>query len=470
MTNTRMAVVSALAALALLPGAAHAAPPQAHPAAEAQALDLAMQVMAMRSVEGPGNQTPRVAATFKAALVAGGWAAADVEITPFQDTAYLIATWQGSDPVLKPLVLSGHMDVVEARREDWLRDPFTPVIENGFLFGRGASDMKLDDALMVSALIELRRAGFRPRRTIVLAFSGDEETTMATGQVIAKKLAGAELVLNGDYDNNGQLDETSSKPLLFTWKGAEKSYADFQLLVTNPGGHSSAPPLSNAIVDLAQALVRIGAYRFKPELNDLTRAYFVQSAALQPEPRIAAAMRAFAANPDDAAAIEVLTQVPDLYGLIGTTCVATMLSGGHAVNALPQRATANVNCRIFPGHSNAEILAELSRIAQAPNVRFSDVTAGSVTTPASPLRPDVKAAVEKAVRQSYPGVPVTPGIALGASDNMWYRNVGVPGYVLSPLFMKSSDYRSHGLDERVPVANLRPAITYYLSLITDLAK
>ena len=227
-------------------------------------------------------------------------------------SAYLIATWQGSDPALKPLVLSGHMDVVEARREDWLRDPFTPVIENGFLFGRGASDMKLDDALMVSALIELRRAGFHPRRTIVLAFSGDEETTMATGQVIAKKLAGAELVLNGDYDNNGQLDETSGKPLLFTWKGAEKSYADFQLLVTNPGGHSSAPPLSNAIVDLAQALVRIGAYRFKPELNDLTRAYFVQSAALQPEPRIAAAMRAFAANPADAGAIEVLTQVPDM--------------------------------------------------------------------------------------------------------------------------------------------------------------
>src|SRR6201996_3976234 len=237
-------------AAATLAASAQAAAPVGHPQAEAQALDLAKQAIALRSVRGPNNQTPQVAALYKAALVEGGFAAGDVEITPVGDPAYLIARWPGSDPKLKPLVISGHMDVVEAKPADWQRDPFTPVVENGYLFGRGATDMKLDGTLAIAALVELKREGYKPRRDIVIEFSGDEETTMKTSAMIADKLADADLVLNID-GGGGKVDEKTGAPLYFTWQGAEKTYADFALTVTNPGGHSSAPRPDNAIDQLA---------------------------------------------------------------------------------------------------------------------------------------------------------------------------------------------------------------------------
>src|ERR1700752_648776 len=198
-----------------------------HSRAEGQALELAKQAIALRSVRGPGNQAPQVAALFKSALVAGGYNDADVTITPVDDTAFLIARWKGSDPKLKPLVISGHMDVVEANPSDWERDPFTPLVENGMLYGRGSSDMKLDDALAVATVIELKREGYKPHRDIVLAYSGDEETTMATTEKLATALSNAEMVLNVD-GTSGQLDP-EGKPLYFTWSGAEKTYADFEL-------------------------------------------------------------------------------------------------------------------------------------------------------------------------------------------------------------------------------------------------
>ncbi len=305
--------------LALASAPAVAALP--HAQADAQALDLAKAAIALPSVAGPGNATPAVAALYKAALVAGGWADADVTITPTGDTAYLIGTWRGSDPRLKPLVISGHMDVVAANRADWQRDPFTPVVEHGLLYGRGATDMKLDGTTAIAALVELRREGYRPRRTIIIEFSGDEETAMKTSGMIAEKLKDAELVLNID-GGGGALDEKTGKPLYWTWQGAEKTYADFELTVTNPGGHSSAPRRDNAIVQLAQALTRIGAYHFTPEVNDLTRAYFVEAAKYE-DPTTAAAMRAFAANPRDPAAIATLTANYETVGSIGTTCVVT---------------------------------------------------------------------------------------------------------------------------------------------------
>jgi acetylornithine deacetylase/succinyl-diaminopimelate desuccinylase-like protein len=435
--------------------------------AEAQALELVKQAIALRSVHGPGNQAPQVAALFKSALVAGGFDAADVTITPVDDTASLRARWKGQDSKLKPLVISGHMDVVEAKPSDWQRDPFTPVIENGLLYGRGASDMKLDDALAVAALIELKREGYKPRRDIVLAFSGDEETTMKTTQLLARELANAEMVLNVD-GTGGQLD-TGGKPQYFTWSGAEKTYGDFQLTVTSPGGHSSRPYDPNAITQLSAALVRIGQYKFKPELSELTRAYFAAAARYE-TPEIAAAMRAFAADPADAKAIEVLRANPGTVGKIGTTCVATMVSGGHAPNALPQRATANINCRIFPGHPRAQILEELRQAAADPAVQFQDITAGSVATEASPIRPDVVDAVTRAIHIGYPGVPVFPTMSAGASDSMWFRNEHIPSYGVSPLFIKDGDRFSHGLNERIPVANVRPSIDYLLSLFSDLSR
>ena len=463
---TRVWALTGTGLLAITTCASAATP--AHPRAEAQALDLAERAIALRSVQGPGNQTPQVAALYKDALVAGGFAGDEVSITPMDDTAYLIARWPGSNSKLRPLVISGHMDVVEAKAADWQRDPFKPVVENGYLFGRGATDMKLDGTIAIAALIELRRAGYQPKRDIIIEFSGDEETTMKTSAVIAEKLANAELVLNID-GGGGVLNEQTGKPEYLTWQGAEKSYADFELTVINPGGHSSMPRKSNAINELSAALVRIGNYQFKPESSELTRAYFV-AAAPYVEAKIGAAMRAFAANPADQAAIATLTADPSFIGKIGTTCITTMINGGHALNALPQRATANINCRIFPGHKPADILTELQRVAADPAIGFKDVTEGSVANDASPMRPDFVTAVNKAMALIYPGVPVFPSMASGASDSMWFRYRHVPSYGASPVFIKESEDFSHGLNERTPISSIAPAITYYLSLFTDLSK
>jgi acetylornithine deacetylase/succinyl-diaminopimelate desuccinylase-like protein len=464
MQKRAAATMGLVAFMALSSGHAKSAD---HSKADAQALDLAKQAIALRSVRGPGNQAPQVAALFKSALVAGGYANADVTITPVDDTAFLIARWKGQDAKLKPLLISGHMDVVEAKPSDWERDPFAPVIENGLLYGRGASDMKLDDALAIATLIELKRQGFRPRRDIVLILSGDEETTMKTTEMASKELSNAEMVLNVD-GTGGQLD-AQGKPLYFAWSGAEKTYGDFEMTVTSPGGHSSRPYDPNAITQMSAALVRIGQYKFKPELSDLTREYF-EAAATYEAPETAAAMRAFAANPSDANAIATLRANPATVGKIGTTCVATMIKGGHALNALPQSVTADINCRIFPGHPRTEIMAELQRAAADPAVHFNDISEGSVATDASPLRADLVKAVTKAIHIGYPGVAVFPTMSAGASDSMWFRKEGIPSYGVSPIFMKESDRFSHGLNERVPVDTVTPSISYMLSLFTDLSK
>ncbi|HVR90664.1 MAG TPA: M20/M25/M40 family metallo-hydrolase [Novosphingobium sp.] len=459
--------IAALLALSL--AASAAAKPASHAAAEAQALELSQQLIAIRSVRGEGNRTGDALRVVKGALVAAGWTDNLVEIVPVDDTAFLIATWPGTDPKLKPLVISGHMDVVEAKPTDWQRDPFTPVVANGYLYGRGASDMKLSAALAVSTLIELRKQGYRPKRSIVLVFSGDEETTMKTTRALAERLAGAGLVLN--IDGGGGTLAENGKPLFFTWDGAEKTYMDYRLEVTNPGGHSSAPRAENAIVQLATALERIGAYRFKPEINPLTKAYFEKAAQFETDAAIAAAMRAFAANPNDPAALATLRASPSYVGKTGTTCVVTLVNGGHAENALPQRATANINCRIFPGHTRGEIMAELERVASVPQVKFSDATGGDSTeSPASPVRDDLVAAVDKALKASWPGVPIIPTQASGASDSMWFRAKGVPSYGIAPIFIKDSDDFSHGLNERVQLLNIAPGVTYYLSLFSDLSK
>jgi acetylornithine deacetylase/succinyl-diaminopimelate desuccinylase-like protein len=461
----RATIGAALTAMALWTGAS-IAEPATHPAADAQALDLAEKAIALRSVAGPDNKTPEVAALYKSALVAGGFSDSDITITPVDNTAYLIARWPGSDPSLKPLVISGHMDVVEAKPADWQRDPFTPVVENGYLFGRGSTDMKLDGTIAIAALNELRREGYKPRRTVIIEFSGDEETAMKTSAIIAAKLSDAELVLNVD-GAGGTLDEATGAPQFFAWQGSEKTYADFELTVTNPGGHSSAPRPINAIYQLAGVLVRIGEYHFTPEASDLTRAYFKSAAAYFDE-KTGAAMRAFAADPTDKDAIAVLRANPATVGKIGTTCVATLVSGGHALNALPQRATANINCRIFPGHKPADIMAELEKAAAEPAVSFKDVSQGSVATDASPMRPDFVAAVQAGIDAAYPGVPIIPSMSAGASDSMWFRARGVPSYGASPLFTKNSENFAHGLNERTPIKDIAPGVVYMMTVVKAL--
>ncbi|AQR73824.1 M20/M25/M40 family metallo-hydrolase [Sphingomonas sp. LM7] len=459
---------AAFLAVALAAGSAHA---QTNPQAEAQALELLKRGVAFRTVSGAGNQTFDYASYLKSQLVAGGFADADVRVEKLGDTAYLVARYRGTGKAkngAKPILISGHMDVVEAKPADWERDPFTPVVENGYLFGRGASDNKFDVSTFTASMIQLKREGFKPGRDIVMLFSGDEETAMKTTAALANEFHDAELLLNID-GGGGDMDE-AGKPVMFGVQGAEKTYADFQLSVVNPGGHSSAPRKPNAIYQLAAALAKIEAFEFPGQVNEITRASWAATAARTADTRLADAMRRFAANPEDAEARAALRADPGFVGQTGTTCVATMANAGHATNALPQRATANINCRIFPGTPIAQVQAKLAELVADPAVKVVKVESGSVPSDASPLRPELMKVIAKAVHARFPEAPVVPVMSSGATDSMWFRGKGVPSYGVSPLFMKSSDSFAHGLNERIPVGEIAPAITFYKRVISELAK
>jgi carboxypeptidase PM20D1 len=459
---------AAFLAVALAAGSAHA---QTNPQAEAQALELLKRGVAFRTVSGANNQTFDYATYLKTQLVAGGFEDADVRVEKLGDTAYLVARYRGTGKAkngAKPILISGHMDVVEAKPADWARDPFTPVVENGYLFGRGASDNKFDVSTFVASMIQLKREGFKPGCDIVMLFSGDEETGMKTTAALAEQFHDAELLLNID-GGGGDMDE-GGKPVMFGVQGAEKTYADFELAITNPGGHSSAPRKPNAIYQLAAALAKIEAYEFPGQVNEITKASWTATAARTADAKLADAMRRFAANPEDAEARALLRADPGFVGQTGTTCVATMANAGHATNALPQRATANVNCRIFPGTPIAEVQAKLTELVADPAVKVTKVESGSVPSDASPLRPELIKVITRAVHARFPEVSVVPVMSSGATDSMWFRGKGVPSYGVSPLFMKSSDSFAHGLNERIPVSEIAPAITFYKRVVSELAK
>lgn len=268
---------------------------------------------------------------------------------------------------------------------------------------------------------------------------------------------------------SGTLDEATGQPAYWTWQGAEKVYGDFKLEVTNPGGHSSAPRAANAIAQLSGALARIGAHHFTPEVNDITRDYFTKAAAFESDPLLAAAMRAFAKDPADKAAIAVLRGNPATVGKIATTCVPTMIEGGHALNALPQRATGFVNCRIFPGHSKASIIAELTAVADEPALTIAEINPEYVVeAPASPYDKTFVDAATRAVHAAFGEVPIIASQSSGASDSMWYRALGVPSYGASGTFTRDSDDYSHGLNERVPISNIGRSLKYYDVLLREL--
>ena len=457
-------------ALAAAPAAQAQTPAGPNPQAEAQALDLLKRGIAFRTVAGEGNQTGDYAVYLKQQLVAGGFADSDVIVEKLGDTAYLVARYRGTGKAAngaKPFLLSAHMDVVEAKPADWTRDPFTPVIENGYIWGRGASDNKYDVSTMVATLIQLKREGFKPGRDILLLLSGDEETGMKTTQALAEKFGDAELLLNID-GGGGEID-ASGKAVIFGLQGAEKTYADYELTFTNAGGHSSAPSKDNAIYSLARALEKIAAFQFPAEINEITRAGFEAGLTTADAP-MAAATRRFLANKDDPQALGYLRSFPGLIGQTGTTCVATMVQAGHAPNALPQRATATVNCRIFPGTTTDAVRETLRKVVGDPGLQIKELDTGTVASPASPLRPDLMKLVTRLIHARFPGVPIVPAMSAGASDSMWFRARGVPSYGVSPLFMKSTDAFAHGLNERTPLSEIAPSIVYYRGLLTALAK
>ncbi len=428
------------------------------------ATELLAQLVGTPTVVGRG-QVPVLAEALAKRLVAGGFAAEDVQVAPMGETAYLTARYRGTG-AKRPMLISNHMDVVEARREDWKRDPFTLATADGYHFGRGVSDNKFDIAMVVQTLLRLKQEGFTPSRDIILVFSGDEETAMKTTAALAQLHPDAEFLINGD-GGGGTLD-SGHRPLTYSLQTAEKSYASYTLTVTNAGGHSSRPRPDNAIYQLADALKRVQAYAFPVMHTETTRGFF-DFTGKQRGDALGAAMRRFAADPTDAAAIAEIATDPGYNANLRTTCVATLLQGGHAENALPQKAVATVNCRIFPGVAVESVRATLAEVVADPAVAVA-VVDEPFSSDASPLREDVQRAVRKAVDANFPGLPVVPEMSNGATDSQYFRAAGIPSYGASGLYMRDEDGYAHGLDERVPVSAVPRGLKHWHTLLTELAK
>src|SRR5690348_3155427 len=452
-------------ALALAPATQAAA--ESTSQALPETMDMLRHAIAAQTVEGKG-QVPPFASYLAGKLESAGFAKTDIEIIPVGNTAALVVHYRGSDKSLKPILLSAHMDVVAANPADWKRDPFKLVRENGYLYGRGVADMKTNVIALVETMMRFKRESFTPKRGMILVFSGDEETDMASTRELARRYHNAEFLLNADA--GGGTYDSNLKPVVYEIQAAEKTYADFTLTVTSAGGHSSEPePSKNAIYRLAKALDHVAAYTFPAEHSDITLAS-LKATGEHTTGALAQAMRQFAAHPDDAKAAAVISADPAYVGQIRTTCVATMLDGGHALNALPQRATANINCRIFPGDSVAAVQATLAKTIADPSVKIEVKQPPPVESPASPLRPDVFEAVAATVHERFPGVEVVPGMSAGASDSMYFRNAGVPCYGVDPTFSKPDDTFAHGLNEKLLATEVPAALDFWHDLLSRLAK
>lgn len=428
-----------------------------------EAIALLSRSIAFRSVEGD-DDIRLYAEHLAGVLRKGGFAKGDVVVDASGPAPTLVAIYQGESDAA-PIVLSGHMDVVEAKAEDWGRNPFEMTREGDYLIGRGAVDNKFDVVMMVMTLVRLKAEGFKPKRDIILALSGDEETQMKSTAILAERFKHASLVLNGD-GGGGALNEDGG-PLSYNLQTAEKTYADYEITFTNPGGHSSRPTKENAIYRLARAIDRISAYEFPVSTSETTLEFFRQTGAMTAGP-LGEAMLKFAENPKSKKAARALRANPEYVGQTGTTCVATMLSGGHALNALPQRASVSVNCRIFPGVKPDDVKATLAGIVDDPSaeIKYVDIPTYS---DASPMRDDVTAAVRKSVDLRYPGLAIIPSMSSGASDSLYFRAQGVPSYGVSGLFMKPSDDFSHGLNERAPVSAVPGALDHWRTLLIEIA-
>ncbi len=426
------------------------------------------------------HQTPGMAQYVADQFTAAGFPAADVHVLPYHtesattggdETAAVIVRWRASgNPKANPIMLMGHMDVVEAKREDSTTDPFVLTEKDGYYYGRGTIDMKDGIVGITQAMIDLRASGFKPKRDIVVLFTGDEETN----GIGAKKGAGEWLELLGhpeyglNADGGGGGKNDSGQMIGFTMQTAEKTFAGYTLTVRNRGGHSSKPRKDNAIYSLAHALDKIERYRFEPMLSETTRAYFAAREKMEKGP-LGDAMRAWLANPNDGKAADAVEADEGEVGLTRTRCVATRLFAGHADNALPQLATAMINCRIFPGIAPDAVRAQLETIIADPEVevtRNDDYKASL----ASPLRADVTNAYSKAVTALHPGTTVFPEMSTGASDARPFRVAGIPvygtngGWVVVP-----TDLRAHGKDERLPVQSLDDNVVHWEIMLKELA-
>lgn len=455
-------VVRLCAAATLLAAAAFAQPPLSP---ERQlAHDILKELVETNSTSDVVG-TEQIAKTVVARLRAGGFSEADAQIMgPDPKHSNVVIRLRGRQAG-KPILLLAHLDVVPARREDWSFDPFTLTEKDGFFYGRGSGDDKAGDATILTNLLRWRHEGFVPNRDVIALLTSDEETSGQNGiNWLVQHLPdvrNADFALNAD-GGGGELIGGQRK--VYNVQASEKIYADYQFTVRDKGGHSSRPRNpDNPIYRLAAALSRLAAYQFPINLNDITRTYFERAAALYP-PSVAADMKALAAGTAAPDAIARLGQNPQFNALMRTTCVATLLEGGHASNALPQMARVNVNCRILPNDSADLVqrtLTDLFSAAQAELV----VAAAPKASPASPLRPDLMRAVEQLMARRFPGVLVLPEMSTGATDGLFVRNVNVPVYGTLALFEDPAESRAHGRDERIGVESFYTGVEVWHELI-----
>ena len=473
----RATIFSAVAALALavtLPAAVRAQTSSADYTEpyQQQALEIYRTIIGFRTAAGH-NQVGVMANYLADQFRAGGFAPDDVHVLPHvapngDDIPVLIVRYRGDGSSGEdPILFTAHMDVVDALPEDWERDPFTMVEEDGYFFGRGSFDDKFGIAMLTTTFLRLKAEGFVPNRDLIIGFTGDEETDMiSTRALVAEHRALTDAVFALNADAGGGVLNEDGTPLNYLIQTAEKTYATFELTVTNPGGHSSQPRDDNAIYELATAIKHIQGHRFPVRVNDATRLYFEMTAELK-EGEVGDAMRRLAADPTDEWAADVLWNEPDQIGVTRTTCIPTMLRGGHAENALPQSATATVNCRIFPGIEPGEIGGVLQDVVGSGVAVTLIGEPGSA--PPSPLRDDVMEATRAGVEAIRPGTPVIPYQAPYATDGYRFRAAGIPTYGIMGMFIKASDEFAHGLNERVEVRSFFDALEFWKVVVDRLA-
>jgi len=438
--------------------------------------DIFKQLIEINTTDSVGNVTT-AAEAMAGRLRDGGFTNDDIRVAgPNERKKNLVARFRGTGK-RKPILFIGHLDVVEALRSDWTTDPFEFIEKDGYFYGRGTEDMKEGDAILVTNFIRLKKEGYQPDRDLILALTADEEGGSSNGVDWLLKehrdWVDAEYSINLD---GGEFEKDKDKRLLAGIQASEKVYVDFQLESLNPGGHSSVPSPDNAIYHLAGVLARLQSFSFPLEINEITRSYFERNAAME-SGQLAADMKAVAKQPPDPAAVERLSAVPYFNSLLHTTCVATMLSGGHAPNALPQTARANVNCRIFPGEDPDVVHKTLEKVANDPKVKVTIVPQRApdgkvvpvVPVPPSPLLPELTQAVEKVLSKVWPGVPLVGTMSTGATDGKYTRIAGIPTYGISCMFFDKNDNREHGKDERVGVQDFYDGVEFGYKLMKELS-
>jgi len=440
------------------------------------ARDIIRQLIDINTTDSVGNVTTAAEAMAKR-LREAGFDEKDIQTAgPRDNKKNLIVRYHGTGR-RKPVLFIGHLDVVEARREDWTTDPFVFVEKDGYFYGRGAEDMKSGDALLVTSFIRLKKEGYLPDRDLILALTADEEGGTANG--IDWLLKTHRDWIDAEYSINldgGEFEKDKDKRLLAGLQASEKVYVDYQLESLNPGGHSSIPSPDNAIYHLSVALGKLQNFSFPVSMSEITRNYFLKTAALS-SGQNAEDMRAAAKEPPDRAAIARLSQVPYFNSLLHTTCVATMLTGGHAPNALPQMARANVNCRIFPGEEPEAVRKTLEKLLADPKVTVTIVAVKAadgtlvpqVSVPPSPLLEEVVQAEEKTVDSLWPRLPVVPTMSTGASDGRYLRIAGIPTYGIACMFFELDDNRAHGKDERIEAKDFYDGVEVSYRLIKNLS-